>query len=113
MPSAKQPRVTIQTLKVLGVFVTRHPECVSGADIFNETRIFSGTLYPLLSRLEAARWLSSEWEDVDPSDVKRPRRRLYNLTSVGLARARSEFAALQRQDIGRSIGVGIKKAAPT
>jgi len=47
----------------------------------------SGTIYPLLARLEKAGWLESEWEDVDPSVVGRPRRRLYRLTGHGLKMA--------------------------
>jgi hypothetical protein len=32
------------------------------------TKVGSGTLYPMLARLEAAGWLTSEWEVVDPSE---------------------------------------------
>ena len=65
----------------------------------------SGTLYPLLARLEAAGWFTSEWEDVDPSEVGRPRRRLYKLhrhrptTSKGRL-----FSGLQLGTGGASMG---------
>jgi PadR family transcriptional regulator, regulatory protein PadR len=55
----------------------------------------SGTLYPLLQRLENAGWLKSEWEEVDPSEAGRPRRRLYKLTGHGQTRAVRELAELQ------------------
>lgn len=55
----------------------------------------SGTVYPLLERLERAGHLSSAWED-DPARVG-PRRRLYELTSSG----RGWVAALER-DAARS-----------
>ena len=40
-----------------------------------------GTLYKALARLEAARLLSSRWED--PAPEGRPRRRLYTVTGLG------------------------------
>lgn len=43
----------------------------------------SGTIYPLLARLERAEWLESKWEEIDPAEVGRPRRRLYRLTGQG------------------------------
>jgi PadR family transcriptional regulator, regulatory protein PadR len=67
----------------------------SGADIFAATGVSSGTLYPMLARLEAAGWLSSDWERVDPSEAGRPRRRYYTVTGVGQARARSALTDLQ------------------
>ena len=33
-----------------------------GAEITNATKIGSGTLYPMLARLESAGWLTGEWE---------------------------------------------------
>ncbi|WP_414652017.1 PadR family transcriptional regulator [Hyphomonas sp. UBA4494] len=80
-------RVTGQTLKVLSFLLEKHPEPVSGADIINSKRILSGTLYPLLDRLATYGLLSSRWEDVDPSVVKRPRKRLYKMTADGVHRA--------------------------
>lgn len=59
----------------------------SGADIARECSIASGTLYPLLYRFEQAGWLQSEWENVEPSEVGRPRRRLYRLKALGQRRA--------------------------
>ena len=54
---------------------------ISGAEISVATGIASGTLYPLLARLEYVGWLTSAWED--PSVAGRPRRRLYVITDVG------------------------------
>jgi PadR family transcriptional regulator, regulatory protein PadR len=67
----------------------------SGAEIFGATNVTSGTLYPMLLRLEEAGWLSSEWEDVDPSEAGRPRRRYYSLTGLGQKNAMSALGALQ------------------
>ena len=56
----------------------------------------SGTLYPILLRLESAGWLASRWESVDPSEAGRPRRRLYRITPGGLRRASEAFATFGR-----------------
>lgn len=66
----------------------------AGADISKETGMRSGTLYPILFRMEQAKWITSEWEDVNPSKVGRPRKRLYTLTPLGLREGRSVFDGL-------------------
>ena len=42
-----------------------------------------GALYKALHRLEEAGFVDSEWEDVEPQEVKRPRRRRYEVTGLG------------------------------
>ncbi|WP_109488924.1 helix-turn-helix transcriptional regulator [Occallatibacter savannae] len=79
----ESPRITGPTLKVIGAFLSRPVDKQSGVEISKATGLASGTLYPLLFRLEEAGWLQSEWEAVVPSEVKRPRRRLYRMTAVG------------------------------
>ncbi len=67
---------------------------LSGADIINNLKVFSGTLYPLLDRLENEGWLRSEWEQVEPQELGRPRRRYYSLTALGLREASAEIAEI-------------------
>jgi PadR family transcriptional regulator, regulatory protein PadR len=81
-------RITGPLLKVLQEFLNRPTGRLSGADIALSTRLASGTLYPLLKRLEDAKWLVSEWEDVSPHEVGRPRRRLYEMTGLGANQAK-------------------------
>ncbi len=88
-------RLTQPTLKVLRFLLETPREGRSGAEMSKATKVGSGTLYPMLARLEAAGWLSSEWEMVDPSEVGRPRRRFYKLTAVGQNNARAALADLQ------------------
>lgn len=88
-------RLTQPALKVLRYLLEKPREKRSGADIFKETRVGSGTLYPMLGRLENAGWLASEWETIDPSEAGRPRRRFYRLTAVGQNRSRAALADLQ------------------
>jgi DNA-binding MarR family transcriptional regulator len=89
-------RMSLQTLRVLEAFLESPTDQFSGADVQKRSGIASGTLYPILLRLEAAGWFVSRWESIDPSSAGRPRRRLYRLTPSGLARASKVFASFGR-----------------
>lgn len=89
-------RMSLQTLHVLEAFLENPTEQLSGADIHQRCGIASGTLYPILLRLESAGWFVSRWESIDPSAAGRPRRRLYRLTSTGLRRASEVFASFNK-----------------
>lgn len=89
-------RITLQTLKVLEAFLADPTAACSGADIHQRCGIASGTLYPILLRLESAGWLTSRWESIDPSEAGRPRKRLYRLTSTGLKRSSEVFGSFNR-----------------
>ena len=88
-------RISLQTLRVLDAFLEDPANELSGAEVQKRSRLASGTLYPILLRLESAGWFLSRWEDIDPVAVGRPRRRLYRLTSSGLARASAVFASFR------------------
>lgn len=97
--AANEPRVTGPTLKVLGALLSFGPAELSGADIARTTKLASGTLYPILFRLERAGWLESRWEEDDPTTLGRPRRRFYRVTPLG---ARSATAAVK--EVARAFG---------
>jgi PadR family transcriptional regulator PadR len=88
-------RVSRQMLKVLKMMVEKPREGRSGAELAKETGISSGTLYPLLQRLEHAGWVTSAWEGINPTEAGRPRRRFYTLTAHGQSRAIAELSELQ------------------
>jgi len=88
-------RLTQPTLKVLRFLLEKPREGRSGAEMSKATKVGSGTLYPMLVRLEAAGWLNSEWEVIDPSEAGRPRRRFYKLTALGQNNTRAALADLQ------------------
>ena len=88
--------MSLQTLKVLEAFLENPTAEQSGADVHKRSGIASGTLYPILLRLESAGWFVSRWEAIDPASEGRPRRRLYRLTRSGLARASEVFASIGR-----------------
>lgn len=88
-------RTSGPTLKLCKLMVENPLQQRSGAEISKLTGIGSSTLYPLLQRLENAGWLKSQWEDVDPSEAGRPRRRFYKLTASGQTKAQRALADLQ------------------
>jgi DNA-binding PadR family transcriptional regulator len=88
--------MSLQTLRVLEAFLENPTEELSGADVQRRGSLASGTLYPILLRLESAGWATSRWEAIDPSAIGRPRRRLYRITTTGLRRASEVFATFSR-----------------
>lgn len=79
------PRVTGPLLKVLDLIMRRPADKFYGYDIAKSADLKSGTLYPILARLEKSGWLQSGWETDLPEG--RPPRRYYELTPSGRAGA--------------------------
>src|SRR5260370_6913608 len=92
--SLNEPQITAQTLAVLMALRDWPREGLSGAQIARTTKLASGTLYPILGRLEQAGWLESQWETDDPHTLGRPRRRFYQITGLGESRARTAVRKL-------------------
>jgi PadR family transcriptional regulator, regulatory protein PadR len=90
----RDPRLSHQTLKVLKLLLERPRESLAGSDISRKTGMLSGTLYPILLRLEKAGWLISEWERLEPSEAGRPRKRFYRLSAIGYNKARAALIEL-------------------
>lgn len=72
-------RQTIQRALILNVMLEVPLAEWYGLELSKEAGLKSGTIYPALAALEKGRLLTSRWEDVDPKQVGRPRRRLYRL----------------------------------
>jgi DNA-binding PadR family transcriptional regulator len=94
MAKKPEPRLSHQVLRVMRVFLERPKEGLAGSDIWRQTGVFTGTLYPILMRLERAGWLDSKWEQLDPSEAGRPRKRLYRLTGLGYNKTHEALAEL-------------------
>jgi len=90
----KDPRLSHQTLKVLRLFLEKPRDNLAGSDICKQTGMLSGTVYPIVMRLERAGWLDSDWEQLDPRDVGRPRKRFYHLTGLGYDKAQQALTEL-------------------
>jgi PadR family transcriptional regulator PadR len=69
-----------------------------GFDIMERTGLPSGTVYPILRRLEQAALIQSNWEAGDAQELQRPQRRYYRLTRSGeraLGKATQRYPLLQ------------------
>lgn len=91
---AKKPKITRSVLKVLRVFLDFPSQEMAGSDVRSKTGLATGTLYPILLRLEKYGWLESRWEKIDPCEAGRPRKRLYHITNTGASNAQAEFDVL-------------------
>ncbi|NKB87744.1 MAG: PadR family transcriptional regulator [Acidobacteria bacterium] len=71
--------------------------CRHGFEIIEAVGVRSGTVYPVLRRLEEERLVRSRWEPVhEARNAGRPPRRYYELTAAAeplLERARSTYPA--------------------
>jgi PadR family transcriptional regulator, regulatory protein PadR len=77
--------------RVLAAFLTDPAAARYGYDLMRAARLPSGTLYPLLARLEQQRLVASAWE-TPQQEGQRPRK-YYRLTGEGIRVARLELAA--------------------
>lgn len=91
-------RVTRKTARLLRVFLDPlneqeyahavlknepdSPVFISALELMRRARLSSGSLYPLLDRLESNYWIRSEKEEL-PAGSQRPARRFYGLTEDG------------------------------
>jgi PadR family transcriptional regulator, regulatory protein PadR len=83
-------RATRQTLDVLAAFLDAPRSWQYGYDLSRETGLKSGTLYPILMRLEENGLLDARWET---NETGKPPRHMYRLTSQGLHYAREHRRA--------------------
>lgn len=68
-----------------------------GLELARSAGLTTGSMYPILARLERMGWVASTWEDESGSDVARPRRRYYRLTSFGHAQGIAAVKAAMRR----------------
>ena len=68
-----------------------------GYDLMKAARLPSGTLYPMLARLQQEGLVHSEWEAQREDAGGRPPRKYYRLTAEGVRVARLELAHASAQ----------------
>lgn len=90
-------RITMTVAKVLRAFLDDADQNRYGFELMRHTGLPSGTLYPILARLERAGWITGHLESVDPVQAGRPPRRFYTLTGEGARNARHELARLSAE----------------
>ncbi len=86
------PRLSQQTLSVLAVMAANPHAEHYGLEVARTAHLKSGSLYPILARLEQYGWITGVWEDIDSSKEGRRPRRLYRFTPEGLREARKVTA---------------------
>lgn len=92
----QQIRITLQTLLVLRALLDDAAGPHYGLEIAKQAGLPTGSIYPILARLEAADWVTSAWEDIDEAAEGRRRRRYYTLTGDGVELARQHIQDAQR-----------------
>jgi PadR family transcriptional regulator, regulatory protein PadR len=78
--------------RVLRVLVADPAAPHYGYDLMKAAGLPSGTLYPMLARLQQEGLVDSQWEDQRPDAGGRPPRKYYRLTAEGARVARLELA---------------------
>jgi PadR family transcriptional regulator len=89
---ADRLRMTLPTQFVLRALLADPQAELYGVEIGDAAGLPSGTVHPILARLEGLRWVQSRWEDIDPKVEGRPARRYYRLTAAGAQQARTALA---------------------
>jgi len=85
-------RMTGSTLSALAVLTSDPSRQMYGLEIAERAGLASGTLYPILLRLEREGWITGAWETIDESEEGRRRRRYYTLTGLGAQEARKALS---------------------
>jgi len=101
-------KMSIQTTQVLQAFLDAPRDETYGFELVKVTGLASGSVYPILRRLEENGLIEAREEIIDP-DARRPRYRIfYRLTSAGRAFAREAIGertyALRGLNFGWSHG---------
>jgi PadR family transcriptional regulator, regulatory protein PadR len=97
--------------RVLAVFLADPAEPRYGYDLMRAAKLASGTLYPMLARLQDEGVVESRWEPAGQSGG-RPPRRYYQLTADGIRVARLELAAAAAEAAGARKAGRLPRAAP-
>ena len=88
-------RLSKQTLTVLDALLTQPGQWQHGYSLSQSTSIASGTLYPILMRLEKLQWLETRWEEAKTPAGRRGH--LYRLSGAAREWAREEIRAAQER----------------
>lgn len=90
--------MTAGVARVVRIFLDDPGTAMYGFDLMQRTRFPSGTIYPILARLERAGWITGEQEAAEEASRQgRPARRMYRLTGDGAVAAHLALAELNAQ----------------
>ena len=89
--------ITPKMATVLKVFLEDPDQPRYGFELMKLTGMASGSLYPMLARLEGAGWLTRGKEPIDPHAAGRPARTNYTITGAAVSAARIQLAELSER----------------
>lgn len=90
-------RITPTVAKVLRPFLEEPTTPRYGFDLMEAAGVSSGTLYPILARLEQAGWLKRQSGGIQPAAAGKPPRKFYLITPEGVTLARRALTALSAE----------------
>lgn len=82
MSMARSRSLSNHARLILAALLEAREQWSHGYELARHANVKSGTLYPLLIRLEARGYLEAEWQQ--PSEAGRPPRHAYRLTASGM-----------------------------
>lgn len=82
---------------VIKIFLQDPSKPRYGFELMRVTGQPSGTLYPILAKLENSGWLTVGKEDIDPRAEGRPARRFYRISAAAVPAARLQLAELSER----------------
>lgn len=102
----RKRKLSLQALRILHFLYQNPGQDSCGADLTKKLDISSGTMYPILLKLEAKGFVSSKWETEDASLLGRPRKRLYSITGAGTKAAQDALAEFDTQSPQLGLATG-------
>jgi PadR family transcriptional regulator PadR len=89
--------MTLTTQLVLRALLADPGREMYGREIMQAASLATGTVYPILARLQAEGWISVREETIDKHAEGRPARRYYKLTESGIENAAAAMARASSQ----------------
>jgi PadR family transcriptional regulator PadR len=89
--------MTLTAQLVLRAMLAEPGREMYGREIMQAASLASGTVYPILARLQAEGWVSVRDEEIDKHAEGRPARRYYRLTPDGIEKAEAAMARASTQ----------------
>lgn len=89
MCMSRNRSLSVHARRILAVLLDERGAWSYGYELAKLANVKSGTLYPLLIRLESRGYLKAEWQQ--PTEPGRPPRHAYRLTNEGQQLARENL----------------------
>jgi PadR family transcriptional regulator, regulatory protein PadR len=103
------PTMTVQAQAILSALLEDVTSPKYGLEMAKAAGLASGTIYPILARLERQGLIQSELEDVDASAAGRRPRRYYKLTGEGARVANVEIQTTLARLRPRASGIAFPR----